>query len=94
MDDRLSISPAASLIETGIRGGQNIVKAARGKDVDDSRMVQDMLMTLGFVSGVPLGQFGKPAGYIANVNERDEKKPSNVFDIGRGLVAGPSPKKY
>ncbi len=92
MDDRLSISPAVSLIETALRTGKNIAKAASGDEFDESRMVQDALMTLGFATGLPLGQFGKPAGYLANVREGDEPPPSNIIDFGGGLIAGPKPK--
>ena len=94
MDDRVSISPAVSMLETGIRTGSNIVKSIHGKQVDESRMVQDAMMTLGFVTGLPLGQFGKPAGYIANIKEGDEPKPHNVIDFGRGIIAGPAPKRH
>ena len=45
MDDRVSISPAVSMLETGIRTGSNIVKSIHGKQVDESRMVQDAMMT-------------------------------------------------
>jgi len=92
MDDRLSISPAVSLIETSLRTGKNVGKALSGDEFDESRMVQDALMTLGFATGLPLGQFGKPAGYLANINEGDEPPPSNIIDFGGGLIAGPKPK--
>jgi hypothetical protein len=86
MDDRLTISPAVSAIETSIRYGKNL---ASDKDVDDSRMVQDALSTIGFATGLPLGQFGKPLGYYANIEEGDQPAPENPLEAVQGVIAGP-----
>jgi hypothetical protein len=90
--DRISISPVITAAETTLRTVKNIKKVASGDDVDDSRLLQDVLTTVGFVTGVPLGQAAKPLSYIADVNEGDSR-PQNVFDYGRGLIGGPAPKR-
>lgn len=92
MDDRVSVSPAVSLMETAVRAGKNIARAADGNDVRDSRMIQDTMMTLGFATGVPLGQFSKPVAYVADVNE-GKTRPKHPLDYIKGIVAGPPPKK-
>jgi len=90
MDDRLSISPAISMIETGVRAGKNLMS---DRDVDDSRLVMDVMTTLGFATGVPLGQFGKPVGYLVNVEEGDQPEADNILEFGQGLIAGPKPER-
>lgn len=88
MDDRITISPVVSMTETAVRFfDENLF--GDGYD-DDSRMVRDALSTFGFMTGLPLGQLGKPLGYIADVNEGDTE-PANAADYARGLVVGPPP---
>lgn len=88
-DDRISASPIIQNVETTLRF---VSKSAQGDYQDDSQMVRDGLTAIGFMTGLPLGQLGKPLGYIANVNEGDEPADSAV-DVGRGLVGGPSPNR-
>jgi len=78
------------MIETGVRAGKNLMS---DRDVDDSRLVMDVMTTLGFATGVPLGQFGKPVGYLVNVEEGDQPEADNILEFGQGLIAGPKPER-
>lgn len=89
-DDRISLSP---VVQMGERAVKFLGKEHSGKGYkDNSHMVADMANTLGFATGLPLGQLGKPLSYIADVKEGDSH-PKNIIDWGRGLVVGPGPKK-
>lgn len=87
-DDRISASPIVSQVEGVIRFTS---KTVTDKYNDDSRQVRDGMNAIGFVTGLPLGQLGKPMSYIADVNEGDSRA-DNAGEIVKGLVAGP-PKR-
>lgn len=90
MDDRISISPVVSMGETAVRFlDQTLFDDGYN---DESRMVRDALTTFGFMTGLPLGQIGKPAGYLADIHEGDSD-PDNIIDFARGVVAGPPPQR-
>lgn len=88
-NDRISISPVLSTAETVARAPKSVYKAI-ADDGDVSRAVQDTLTSIGFLTGLPLGQFGKPLGYAADVAEGDAEVNS-IFDPLQGIVAGPPP---
>ncbi len=87
-DDRLSTSPALGQIETTMRFMARELGMANPY-TDASNEVRDGLNAIGFITGLPLGQAGKPVGFLVNVNEGDEPAAGYV----RGLVGGPSAKK-
>lgn len=89
MDDRVSLSPIGGLLGTGVRYLGKMLNDENDYH-DDSQMIRDMLTTIGLVTGFPLGQLGKPLGYIADVNEGDTQ-PDGIIDYARGLIAGPPP---
>jgi len=89
LDDRLSISPVFGMAETAIRFAS---KVSQGKYNDDSQAVRDGLNALGFITGLPLGQLGKPLGYIADVKE-GESKADTPAQVVRGLIGGTTPAK-
>ncbi len=88
-DDRITASPVFGLIE-GV--GRFAVKMAEGGYDDNSRMVRDAFTNIGFVTGLPLGQLGKPAAFIADVQEGDAR-PKNVSEFTRGVLGGPAPTR-
>ncbi len=92
IDDRISASPATSILEGTFRTVKNLYRAGEGEEVDDSTLIRGALTSLGFVTGYPLGQLGKPFGFIADVAEGDSE-PEDALDWARGLVGGPAPQK-
>lgn len=88
-NDRVSLSPVVSMTETIIRTPKSIYDAVTG-DGDASRAVQNTLTSVGFATGLPLGQLGKPIGYGVDVMEGDTD-PENIGDVARGIIAGPPP---
>lgn len=84
--DRIGGTPVVSSIKTAVRAPREIVAAASG-DAAPSRAIRDSMTALGLLTGLPLGQFGKPLGYAADVMTGDQV-PEDAGDIGRGLVTG------
>ena len=89
MDDRLSISPIVSAIETTIRGASNLIN---DRDTDDSRLIMDVGAGIGVLTGLPLGQPVKPLAFAADINE-GESDPDGGFDYVRGIITGASQQK-
>jgi hypothetical protein len=88
-NDRLSLSPVIGMAETLAKTPKSIYDAVA--DVGDvSRAIQNTLTSLGFVTGLPLGQLGKPLGYAADVAEGDTQIDSPLDPL-RGVIAGPPP---
>lgn len=60
-----------------------------GQYEDKERMARDMMTTLGFITGLPLGQLGKPLGYFMGLRQGTEEAdtPAQVL---RGVAGGPS----
>jgi len=88
-NDKIQLSPVIGMAETLARTPKTIYEAV-ADDGDISRAVKDTLTSLGFMTGLPLGQFGKPLGYAADVIEGDTEIDSPLDPI-RGIIAGPPP---
>lgn len=88
-NDKISLSPIVNMGETLARTPKALYKAV-ADDGDVSRAVKDGLTSLGFVTGLPLGQLGKPFGYAADVAEGDTEIDSPLDPI-RGIISGPPP---
>lgn len=88
-NDKISLSPIVSMGETLARTPKAVYQAI-ADDGDVSRAIKDSLTSLGFITGLPLGQFGKPLGYAADVAEGDTEIDSPLDPI-RGIIAGPPP---
>jgi hypothetical protein len=88
-DDRITVSPVVSTLDKATRGPFELY-GALAEDKDLSRAVTDMMTTLGVATGLPLGQLGKPAGYIADVYEGDVSIENPAQPL-RGLAGGPVP---
>jgi hypothetical protein len=83
-DDRLSTAPAIGQVE---RIGTSGYKLATGTESSAGRAVQDALTILGMLTGLPLGQAGKPLGYFADV-ATGEQEGDDLGDWARGLLSG------
>jgi hypothetical protein len=83
-DDRLSTAPVFGQAERIVTSG---FKLATGSESTAGRAVADALMILGMLTGLPLGQAGKPAGYVADVLT-GEQQGETVGDWIRGTLSG------
>lgn len=91
-DDRLSLSPAISIIE-GTAGIPYELYQKIANDVDnDKRVTKNVLTLVGIMSSLPAGPIGKPVGYLIDVNE-GRTEPSGPIDFARGLVTGKGAQK-
>jgi hypothetical protein len=85
-DDRLSTSPIISQLESTFNAPFSAAKAVFG-DGSWKRATRDIFTAIGMISGIPVGQIGKPAGYIADVAQ-GRAKPKSGLDVVRGVVGG------
>ncbi len=89
-DDKISTSPAISMIESATVGNVKNLKAAiEGKEVSGKKAVKDALTALGLLSGLPLAPLARPIGYGLDVSS-GKAVPSGAIDFARGLVTGKS----
>lgn len=86
-DDRLSLSPVVSFIETMTGVPAEVYKTMNGENANNKRVVKDVLTFLGTASSLPIGPLGKPVGYLMDVSE-GKARPSGPVDYARGLVTG------
>lgn len=85
-DDRISTSPAVSMIESAVGAPKSVYKAL-ADDGNKKRAVRDTLSAIGLLTGLPVTPLGKPVGYLIDVSEGDAE-PSGPIDFMRGVVTG------
>lgn len=85
-DDRISTSASVSALESTVRAPHSVYKAI-ADDGSWKKAVKDTLTMLGMLTGLPLGQLGKPLGYAADVAQ-GKTEPQSVGDVVRGAVSG------
>lgn len=86
-DDRLSLSPVISVIESTITAPIDLYKqASEGNDIR-KKTVKDVLQLMGVFTGLPTGPIGKPVGYLMDVKD-NKAQPTGPIDFTRGLVTG------
>lgn len=85
-DDKFSLSPAVSLIESSVSAPASVYKAI----VDDGnaqKAVRDVAAAATLITGLPIYAASRPVGYLAGM--ADEKiRPAGPVDLTRGLVTG------
>jgi hypothetical protein len=86
MDDRVSLSPAISLIESTVSAPQSVYKALV-EDGSVARAVKDVATAVSIATGLPAHWAGRPASYLTGIIEGDIS-PTGVGDFARGLVTG------
>jgi tetratricopeptide (TPR) repeat protein len=87
-DDRITLSPAVSMIESAVGGNAaNVYRAIQGKQVSHKKATRDLLTLLGLASGLPLAVISRPVGYMMDVSE-GKAKPTGPVDYARGLITG------
>ncbi len=85
-DDRISVSPAISALESAVRAPHEVYEAI----VNDGRKkpaIRDTLTSIGLLTGLPVAPLGRPLGYLADISE-GEVEPTGPVDVARGLVTG------
>jgi hypothetical protein len=87
-DDRISTSPAVSMIESAVSAPHSVYKAI-AEDGNKKKATRDLLTALGLLSGMPLAPLSRPIGYLSDVAEGNAQ-PSGPIDFARGLVTGRS----
>ena len=85
-DDRISTSPALSMIESAVRVPHDLYKVM-SDDGHSKRAVKDVLTLIGLVTGLPAGSLARPLGYLADVAD-DKAWPEDAGDVARGLLSG------
>jgi hypothetical protein len=85
-DDKFSLSPAVSLIESSVSAPKSVYDAI----VDDGnkqRAVRDVAAAATMITGLPIYGAVRPLGYLAGVAD-DRIEPTGPIDFTRGLVTG------
>lgn len=90
-DDRMSISPAVSMIESAAKAGHDVYKAVKD-DGNRRNAVRDVATLISLTTGLPATAVARPLGYLAGV-EQGKVTPTGPVDATRGMVTGtPSPE--
>ncbi len=91
-DDKMSLSPAVSLLESAVGVPVDVYKAITDPDKLNKRTaVRDVASLVSIATGLPAVAVARPLGYLAGVAD-DKIDPTGPVDAVRGAVTGtPSP---
>ncbi|MFV0602025.1 MAG: hypothetical protein ACK5NE_09460 [Brachymonas sp.] len=88
MDDRVSMSPVVSLLETSTAVPALLYKAATDPEsVSKRKAVRDVSSAISLATGLPAYAVARPLGYAAGVAD-DDIDPTGPVDAVRGVVTG------
>jgi hypothetical protein len=89
LNDRISLSPGLSLLESALGGNVQTVYELlnEDKDVNARRAIRDAATLVSVLTGVPLYAAARPIGYAAGVAE-GKIEPEGPVDLARGLITG------
>ena len=92
-DDRISLSPAVSMFESGIAGNVKTAKQlVAGEEMDGRRVVRDLATLISMTTGIPATLIARPVGYALGASQ-GRIEPTSGPDAARGLLTGtPSPE--
>ena len=85
-DDKFSLSPAVSLIESTVSAPFSVYKAI-AEDGNRQKAVRDVASAVSIATGLPAFAVARPLGYLAGV-EQGKVEPTDALDLARGLVSG------
>ena len=89
-DDKMSLSPAVSMLEAAAGVPSDIYKVAKGEG-NARTTVRDVASLITLATGLPVTAVARPLGYLAGVAD-DRIEPTGPVDAARGMVTGvPSP---
>lgn len=86
LDDRVSLSPAISLLESSVSAPESVYKAIV-EDGSAQKAIRDVATLVSVATGVPLYGLARPVGYAAGVAQ-GKIEPTSAADAARGLVTG------
>lgn len=92
-DDRISVSPAISMLESAIGVPTQVYKAiAADGEVNGRKLVRDLATLISMTTGIPATLVARPAGYALGMAQ-DRIEPTSAPDAVRGMLTGtPSPE--
>lgn len=92
-DDRVSLSPAVSLLEAAAGVPSDVYKLITDPEKLNARnAVRDVASLISITTGLPAYAVARPAGYLAGVAD-GRIDPTSAGDLARGAVTGvPSPE--
>jgi len=85
-DDRISTSPAISMVESSLRAPQSVYRAVMGES-KPSRAVKDVATLISMTTGVPASALARPFSYGADV-AAGRVEPTGPVDVTRGIATG------
>jgi len=86
MDDRVSLSPAVSLLESSVGAPQSVYKALV-EDGSKARAVKDVATAVSIATGLPIHWAARPISYLTGIAD-DRIEPTGPLDAVRGVVTG------
>ena len=86
LDDRVSLSPAISLLESSVSAPESVYKAIV-EDGSAQKAIRDVATLVSVATGVPVYGLARPIGYAAGVAQ-GKIEPTSAADAARGLVTG------
>jgi len=86
MDDRISPSPALSLLESAANAPFSVSKAVFGEG-SERKAVRDVASMLTLATGLPFAPLARPLSFAAGV-ATEEVQPTSTADFARGLATG------
>lgn len=91
-NDDIKSSPAVNSIKSMASVPLDAWKVATDSEARLKRPIQDVLTTVGVVTGLPLGVAARPLGYMTDVSQGHIQQSDNPAEIARGLISGRAPK--
>ena len=85
-DDKFSLSPAISLIESTVSAPSSVYKAIV-EDGNKQKAVRDVAAAATMITGLPIYGVARPIGYLAGI-AGGNIEPTGPVDLARGVVTG------
>lgn len=85
-DDKFSLSPAVSLIESAVSSPASVYKAIV-EEGSAQKAVRDVAAAATLITGLPIYAAARPVGYLAGMAD-GRIEPTGPVDLARGLVTG------
>jgi hypothetical protein len=90
-DDKVSLSPAVSILESAVGVPTDVYKMIEGKG-NARTLVRDVASAVSIATGLPATALARPLGYLAGIAD-DRIEPTSELDAVRGVLTGtPSPE--
>lgn len=86
LDDRVSLSPAVSLLESAAGAPQSVYNAIV-EEGSAQKAIRDVATLVSVATGIPLYGAARPIGYAAGVMQ-GRIEPEGLVDAARGLITG------